>query len=323
MVKVVFFGTPPFAVPSLERLVAGGEQVAAAVTQPDRRRGRGQQLQPSVVKSAALAHRIPVLQPARASDPAFLAQLSVLQPDLGVVAAYGKMLPDSVLHTPRLGTINVHASLLPKYRGAAPVHRAIMAGERETGITMIRLVRQMDAGPMLARVVHPIGEDETSEMAERALAALGADLLLSTVAALASGQAVEEEQDHARATLAPRLTREDGRVDWAQPADTVRNLIRGLHPWPHAYTFLNGTRYLLLRATVEPLAEAERLAPPAPAGTIIEARGDRLHVACGAETVLALHEVQPEGRKRLSTRAFLAGHPIALPASFTSVAGPA
>ncbi|HIE93533.1 MAG TPA: methionyl-tRNA formyltransferase [Acidobacteria bacterium] len=323
MVTIVFFGTPPFAVPSLERLVAGGERVAAAVTQPDRRRGRGQRLQPSAVKSAALAHGIPVLQPARASDPAFLAQLSALQPDLGVVAAYGKMLPDSVLHAPRLGTINVHASLLPKYRGAAPVHRAIMAGERETGITMIRLVRQMDAGPMLARVVHPIGEDETSEMAERALAALGADLLLTTVAALASGQAIEEEQDHARATLAPRLTREDGRVDWAQPADTVRNLIRGLHPWPHAYTFLHGTRYLLLRATVASRAEAERLTAPAPVGTIIEAHGDRLHLACGEKTVLALHEVQPEGRKRLSTRAFLAGRPIALPAAFQSGAGPA
>ncbi|HCE03056.1 MAG TPA: hypothetical protein DEQ98_07420 [Acidobacteria bacterium] len=198
-----------------------------------------------------------------------------------------------------------------------------MAGERETGITMIRLVRQMDAGPMLARAVYPIGEDDTSEMAERALGVLGADLLLSTVAALASGQAVEEEQNHARATLAPRLTREDGRVDWAQPADTVRNLIRGLHPWPHAYTFLHSTRYLLLRATVEPLAEAERLAAPAPVGTIIEALGDRLHVACGQKTVLALHEVQPEGRKRLSTRAFLAGRAIAPPASFHSVAGPA
>ncbi len=320
MVRVVFFGTPPFAVPSLERLVAGGDQVVAAVTQPDRRRGRGQRLHPSAVKIAALAHGIPVLQPERADDPAFGAQLTALQPDLGVVAAYGKMLPDPVLHTPRLGTINVHASLLPKYRGAAPVHRAIIAGERETGITMIRLVRQMDAGPMLARVVHPIGEDDTSDTLERALAGLGADLLRSTVASLASGQAVEEEQDHTRATLAPRLTREDGRVDWTQPAERVRNLIRGLHPWPHAYTFLNATRYLLLRATVEPRSTAAGLATPAPAGTILEARGDQFHVACGEETVLALHELQPEGRKRLATRAFLAGHPIALPASFQSAA---
>ena len=233
------------------------------------------------------------------------------------------MLPDAILHTPTLGTINVHASLLPRYRGAAPVHRAIMAGERETGITMIRLVRQMDAGPMLARAVHPIGEDDTSELAERALAELGASLLLSTVAALAVGRAVEDEQDHTLATLAPRLTREDGRIDWTLPAETIRNVIRGLHPWPHAYTFLHATRLLVLRGTVEPRSDATDPGAPVSPGAILVARGDQLHVACGDDTVLALHELQPEGRKRLSTRAFLAGHAIALPASFTTLAEPA
>ena len=316
MVKIVFFGTPAFAVPSLERLVSGGAEVVTAVTQPDRRRGRGQQLLPSAVKVAALAHRIPVLQPERAADTVFGAQLMATKPDLGVVAAYGKMLPDSVLDTPRLGTINVHASLLPRYRGAAPIHRAIIAGERETGITMIRLVRQMDAGPMLARAVYPIAEDDTSELAERALADLGATLLLDTVAALDSGRAMEAEQDHDQATFAPRLTREDGRVDWTQPAETVRNLIRGLHPWPHAYTFLRSTRYLLLRCNVEPVPGTATGTARTPVGTILVARGDELHVACGHETVLSLHELQPEGRKRLSTRAFLAGHPIPLPAAF-------
>jgi methionyl-tRNA formyltransferase len=314
--KIIFFGTPAFAVPSLERLVSGGAEVVAVVTQPDRRRGRGQQSRPSAVKVAALAHGIPVLQPERAADPVFGTQLTAAEPDLGVVAAYGKMLPDAVLETPRLGTINVHASLLPRYRGAAPIHRAIIAGERETGITMIRLVRQMDAGPMLARAVYPITEDDTSELAERALADLGATLLLDTVAALDSGRAMEAEQDHDQATFAPRLTREDGRVDWTQPAETVRNLIRGLHPWPHAYTFLHSTRYLLLRGNVEPGPGTVAGTARAPAGTILVARGDELHVACGHETVLALHELQPEGRKRLSTRAFLAGHPIALPAAF-------
>jgi methionyl-tRNA formyltransferase len=316
MVKIIFFGTPAFAVPSLERLVSGGAEVVAVVTQPDRRRGRGQQSRPSAVKVAALAHGIPVLQPERAADPVFGTQLTAAEPDLGVVAAYGKMLPDAVLETPRLGTINVHASLLPRYRGAAPIHRAIIAGERETGITMIRLVRQMDAGPMLARAVYPITEDDTSELAERALADLGATLLLDTVAALDSGRAMEAEQDHDQATFAPRLTREDGRVDWTQPAETVRNLIRGLHPWPHACTFLHSTRYLLLRGNVEPGPGTVAGTARAPAGTILVARGDELHVACGHETVLALHELQPEGRKRLSTRAFLAGHPIALPAAF-------
>jgi len=181
---------------------------------------------------------------------------------------------------------------------------------------MIRLVRQMDAGPMLARAVYPIAEDDTSELAERALADLGATLLLDTVAALDSGRAVEAEQDHDQATFAARLTREDGRVDWTQPAETVRNLIRGLHPWPHAYTFLRSTRYLLLRCNVEPGPGTPAGTARAPAGTILVARGDELHVACGHETVLALHELQPEGRKRLSTRAFLAGHPIPLPAAF-------
>lgn len=313
MVKIIFFGTPAFAVPSLERLVSGGMDVAAVVTQPDRRRGRGQRSQPSAVKVAALAHGIPVWQPERAGDPVFLEQLGAAGSDLGVVAAYGKMLPDAVLHTPRLGTINVHASLLPRYRGAAPIHRAIIAGERETGITMIRLVRQMDAGPMLGRAVYPIAEEDTSEVAERALADLGAALLLETVEALDSGRAVEEEQDHDQATFAPRLTREDGRVDWTQPAQTVHNVIRGLHPWPHAYTFLDSRRYLLLRSTVTPALVPGRQAP---AGTILVARGDDLHVACGGDTVLALHELQPEGRKPLSTRAFLAGRPIALPAVF-------
>ncbi|MDA1093279.1 MAG: methionyl-tRNA formyltransferase [Acidobacteria bacterium] len=323
MVKIVFFGTPSFAVPSLERLVASGEQVVAAVTQPDRRRGRGQRSQPSAVKAAALAHGIPVLQPARAADPAFAEQLRAVAPDLGVVAAYGKMLPDAILDTPRLGTINVHASLLPKYRGAAPVHRAIMAGERETGITMIRLVRDMDAGPMLARAVYAVSEDDTSETAERGLAELGASLLLSTVAALASGQAVEQEQDHGLATLAPRLTREDGCIDWTQPAETIRNKIRGLYPWPHAYSFLNAARLLILRGTVEPVADLAGTDAPVSPGAILVARGDQLHVACGERTVLAVHELHPEGRKRLPTRAFLAGRPIALPASFTSLAEPA
>jgi methionyl-tRNA formyltransferase len=316
MVKVVFFGTPAFAVPSLERLVSTNVEVVSVVTQPDRRRGRGQRSQPSPVKVAALAHGIPVLQPERATDTVFGAELRAAEPDLGVVAAYGKMLPNSILHAPRHGTINVHASLLPRYRGAAPIHRAIIAGERETGITMIRLVREMDAGPMLARAVHPIAKDDTSEVTDRALADLGAALLLTTVEAIELGQAVEEEQDHEQATFAQRLTREDGRVDWTQPAESVHNLIRGLHPWPHAYTFLHSTRYLLLRSTLTPALGTVAPTTQAVPGTILMARGDELQVACGHDTVLALHELQPEGRKPLPTRAFLSGRPIPLPALF-------
>ena len=311
--KIAFFGTPAFAVPSLEQLVAAGEQVVTAVTQPDRPRGRGHRLQPSPIKTTALAHGIPVLQPERASDPGFAAALASCDADLGVVAAYGKILPDTILHTPRNGTINVHASLLPRYRGAAPVHRAIIAGERETGVTMIRLVREMDAGPMLGRVVRPIADDETSEVVDRALAEIGASLLVSTVREIAAGRAIQEPQDHSLATLAPRLIKEDGRIDWTRPAPAVHNLARGLHPWPHAFSFLDRSRCVILRTGVEAPSAAAAALPP---GEIIEARGDRLRVVCGEGTVLAIHDLQPEGGRRLPARAFLAGHPIPLPAAF-------
>ena len=228
-----------------------------------------------------------------------------------MVVAYGKILPDTILCTPRHGTINVHASLLPRYRGAAPVHRAIIAGERETGVTMIRLVREMDAGPMLARAVRPIGDDETSDVIDRALAEIGANLLVSTVREIAAGRATEQPQDHALATFAPRLIREDGRIDWTRPARTVHNLARGLHPWPHAFSFFDGSRHLILRTGVEAPSSVAAAHTP---GAVVEARGDRLRIACGENTVLAIHELQLEGRRRLPTRAFLAGHPIDLSA---------
>ena len=314
--KIAFFGTPAFAVPSLVQLVAAGEEIVMAVTQPDRPRGRGHRIQPSPVKTAAMAHGIPLVQPERVGDPSFAVALASCGADLGVVAAYGKFLPDTILQTPRLGTINVHASLLPRYRGAAPVHRAIIAGERETGVTMIRLVREMDAGPMLARVVRPIADDETSEDLDRALAEIGARLLVPTVRDIAAGRARERPQNHALSTLAPRLTKEDGRIDWTRSAHAIHNLVRGLHPWPHAFSYLDGSRHLILRTGVE--ASAGAVATEAP-GQIVEAGADRLRVACGKGTVLAIHELQPEGRRRLTARAFLAGHPIDLPADFQAM----
>ncbi len=313
--KIAFFGTPAFAVPSLERLVAAGERVTLVVTQPDRPRGRGQRLQPSPVKASALDHGIPLLQPERARDPDLAARLAASGADLGVVVAYGQMLPDTVLATPRHGVINVHASLLPRYRGAAPIQRAVIAGERETGVTMIRLVREMDAGPMLASASRPIAEDETSGDVERGLAAIGADLLLATVRAIAAERAREQPQDHDRATYAPRLTREDGRIDWSRPARAVHDLVRGLHPWPPAFTFLDDSRYLIRRTTPEPPDLPTASPAPAP-GAIVEARGDRLRVACGAGTTLSILEIQPEGRRAQSAREFLAGRHIAVDAVF-------
>ena len=201
MVKTLFYGTPAFALPTLQRLLDSPHPIVAVVTQPDRPRGRGRRVSASPVKQLAAAYDIPVLEPTRARSDALLHAVAAFGPDLAVVAAYGKILPDALLDTPRLGTINVHASLLPKYRGAAPIQRAIIAGETTTGVTIIRLVAEMDAGPMLARGAVTIGPEESSIVVEQGLAHLGADLLLKTVKALETGHATETEQDHAAATL--------------------------------------------------------------------------------------------------------------------------
>ena len=306
MVKIVFYGTPVFALPTLERLLGSPHRVVAVVTQPDRPRGRGQRVSASPVKRLASEHGVPVLDPVRLASEAVRAEVAAYEPDLAVVAAYGRFLPDPLLETPRYGTINVHASLLPKYRGAAPIQRAILAGETSTGITIIRLVREMDAGPMLAWRARPIGPDETSTAVEQGLAELGAALLLEAVAEIAAGTATETPQDQAAATLAPRLTREDGRIDWSRPAQAIHDQVRALHPWPHAFTYLAGARYLILGSRIPEAGGAAAGAGPEP-GTLIEASGDRLVVAAGSGTALAVAEIQPEGRRPLPARAFLAG----------------
>lgn len=320
MVRIAFFGTPAFAVPTLQALLASPHRVVGAVTQPDRPRGRGRRVMQSPVKQTAAANGLPVLQPARMKDPAFMEALAALAPDLGVVAAYGRLLPDALLALPRLGMLNVHASLLPKYRGAAPIHHAVMAGETETGVTIIRLVREMDAGPMLRRAAVPIGADDTSETLDHRLAELGAAELLRAVDDLDRGRAVEEPQDHTRATFAPRLTREDGAIDWSRPAGDLHNQVRGLHPWPRAACRLDGARYLLHRTApaVPPAADPD--AAPARPGQVIEAGAGRLVVAAGGDTALSILEIQPEGGRALPVRAFLAGRRIAPGAVFETAA---
>ena len=302
--RVVYFGTPAFALPTLEALIASPHNVVAAVTQPDRPRGRGQQISDAPVKATAVAHGIPVLQPDRLKDPAFLDRIRALAPDVGVVAAYGRILPQALLDLPRLGLLNVHASLLPTYRGAAPVHRAVMAGETTTGVTIMRVVLALDAGPMLAARARPIGADETSEDVERDLARLGAVLLVETIAKLAAGRAIETAQDHSRATYAPRLTRADGEVDWRRPAVELHNLIRGLHPWPHAFSSLGGQRYVLHRAAIEPGTVSGE------PGEVLRASGDTLLIAAGGATALRLLAIQPEGKRAMRAREFLAGRRI-------------
>jgi methionyl-tRNA formyltransferase len=305
--RVVFFGTPEFAVPTLDALLRSRHGVVGVVTQPDRPRGRGQKTSASPVKALAVSAGLPVLQPERLKDPAFLEAFSALRADLGVVAAYGKILTDAVLAIPRLGMINVHASLLPRYRGAAPVHRAIIAGERKTGVTIMRVVKALDAGPMLATVERPIGPDDTSDAVERDLGTLGAALLVATTDALASDGCTETPQNDAEATYAHRLTKEDGIVDWSRSADEVHNLVRGLHPWPHAFTFHHGARLILHRSKVD---DAEKAGGTDSPGTIVEAHGDRLVVATGNGR-LQLTEIQAEGKRPMSARDFLAGHQLA------------
>lgn len=307
--RIVFFGTPAFAVPTLEALLSSRHSVVAAVTQPDRPRGRGQKTSDTPVKACAASAGLQILQPDTLKDGSFAAVLTGLDADLGVVAAYGKILTDAVLRAPRLGMLNVHASLLPRYRGAAPIHRAVMAGERETGITIMRVVKALDAGPMLAAARRPIGPDETSDEIERDLARIGAGLLVATIERLLEGGLAEVEQVESEATYARRLTKDDGLVDWALPAERIHNLIRGLHPWPHAFTLLDRKRYILLRST------ASSEGPDAPPGTIIEADGDRLRVAAGSGVVNVL-ELQAEGKRPMSAREFLAGHPLRTGAVF-------
>ncbi len=304
---IVFFGTPQFAVPTLEALVASRHQVPLVVTQPDRRRGRGQKVTDSPVKAAAKAHGIPVYQPDRLRDREVADTLRQHAPDLGVVAAYGKLLPVELLQLPRLGMINVHASLLPKYRGAAPVHRAVISGDTETGVTIMQVVEALDAGDMLARSIRPIGPDETSDVVEGALAEDGARLLLETLDRLETGAVRPEPQDAAVSTYAPRLTKAEGLVDWTLPARQIHNRVRGLYPWPHAYSSLDGERLIFLRTEVVPSSELQT--PRSDPGTVVAVTRDAIVVATG-DGQIAVTEVQPEGRRAMPARDFLAGHPV-------------
>jgi methionyl-tRNA formyltransferase len=300
--RVVFFGTPQFAVPSLAALLASAHQVVGVVTQPDKPRGRGQKVSDAPVKALALEHGLAVLQPARLSRD-FEAEFRTLDAELGVVAAYGKILPEWLLAAPRLGMINVHASLLPRYRGAAPVHRAVMNGDTQTGVTIMRVVKALDAGPMMARVTRPIGVDESSDVVEQDLARMGAALLVQVVDELAVGTVSEEAQNDAEATYAPRLTKDEGLLDFAAAAITVHNRIRGLRPWPAAFTFLGGKRLVVHQARVS-AATSARVEP----GTCVATSADAIAVACGDGHAIDILLLQPEGRRTMTPREYLAGH---------------
>jgi methionyl-tRNA formyltransferase len=301
--RIAFFGTPEFAVPSLRALIASRHPVVGVVTQPDRPRGRGQRVSDSPVKQVAYEHNLDLLQPDRLRDDKFVSHFAQWAPDLGIVAAYGKLITDDLLRIPRHGMINVHASLLPKYRGAAPVHRAIMNGDTETGITIMRVVKALDAGAMFAKSKRAIGPDETSAEVERDLALLGAPLLMRVVEEIAAGSAHEDPQDDSTSTYASRLTKEEGLMDWTLPASSLHNRVRGLYPWPHAYTYLEGARLIVLKTRVD---DRPAMEPP---GTIVGVSRDEIEVSTGGGR-LTLLNVQPEGRRPMHVRDFLAGRPL-------------
>lgn len=303
--RVVFFGTPAFAVPTLQALITSHHQVMLVVTQPDRPRGRGQKITPGPVRQCAEAAAIPVVQPESLRDPEIRRQLESLTWDLGVVAAYGRLLPTWLLALPRLGLINVHASLLPRYRGASPVHHAVMHGDAVTGVTIMRVVQALDAGAMLATVRVPIAPDDSTADIEPRLAHAGAALLVDTVNRLAEGPIEEIPQDDASASYAPRIRKEDGLIDWSNPAQQIHDLIRGLTPWPRAYTSAHRGRLILHASRVTQGTYAETLP-----GTILTASPQEgLTVATG-DGVLTVLALQSEGGRVLDAPAFLSGHPL-------------
>lgn len=317
---IVFFGTPAFAAPTLAALLDAGHTVAAVVTQPDRARWRGQAMTFAPVKALAMARGVPVLQPTSLKTPDAVAAIRALGADLGVVAAYGKILPQTVLDAFPRGLINVHASLLPRWRGAAPIHRAIQAGDAVTGVTIMRVVLALDAGPMLARVEAPIGPDETSGALEARLAMLGAPLLVDTVRRLATGPVEEVPQDQSGVTYAARLEKRHAEIDWSRSAAEIHNQIRGLHPWPLAHArwrdrrLILRTSGLLSMQTVDTPGTSGTLgtrapgAHPAPGTLHVEPHA--LYVTTG-DGLLELREVQLEGKRPQSARDFVNGaHPL-------------
>jgi methionyl-tRNA formyltransferase len=297
--RVVFLGTPDFAVPSLDALVHAGHSVLGVFTQPDRPKGRGQQLAESPVKQAAVRLNLPVFQPERIRRPESFEQLRSFGADLMVVVGYGQIIPQSIIDLPRHGILNVHASLLPKYRGAAPIQWAIASGETKTGVTIMQIDAGLDTGDMLAKASTDIGPDETAPELSARLAALGAQLLIDTIGAIERGTAIREKQNDSEATLAPILKKEDGRVDWTRPAREINNRRRGFTPWPGAYTTFRGQPLALLRTEA---LEDTSLLPG-----VVRVDGKKFLVGTG-DGALALAEVQPGGKKRMSAEAYINGY---------------
>lgn len=303
--RIVFMGTPAFAVPTLQKLLDGEDFVVGVYTQPDQPSGRRMILQAPPVKQLADAHRIPVFQPAKLRTPEALEPLRTWQPDLIVVVAYGKILPNSVLTLPPLGCINVHASLLPKYRGAAPIQWAIANGEKETGVTIMHITERMDAGDILLQKSLPIAEEDTGGSLHDKLSTLGAEALSEALSLLKRKQLIARPQNEADVTYAPIIKKEDGRIDWSWSAVTIERRIRAFNPWPSAYTTLEGKLLKIFKAHPEKVVVHSYTNY----GTVTEMSPVHLFVATG-EGQLSLLEVQLEGKRRMPIEEFLRGHAI-------------
>ncbi|MEQ1948089.1 MAG: methionyl-tRNA formyltransferase [Bryobacteraceae bacterium] len=297
--KLIFMGTPQFAVPTLERLVEKGHQVTAVFTQPDRPKGRGQKDAMPPVKEAAVRLGLPVLQPERVKRPEVVEQIREMAPEVVIVVGYGQIIPKSILDIPPHGIINVHASLLPKYRGAAPIQWAIANGESHTGVTTMKINEGLDTGDMLLKWETEIRPEENAVELGARLAVAGADLLIQTLDQLSA--ITPEPQDSAQASLAPILKKEDGKIAWDRPAQEILNRIRGFEPWPGGYGFLRGQRFQIWKA----VKGAPSLAPGA-----LRVIAKRLYAGCGAGESIELLEIQMEGKKRMPASAFLNGFPI-------------
>lgn len=301
--KLVFMGTPDFAVPTLKSLIESDHEVVAVITQPDKPKGRGKEMQPTPVKAAALEAGLPVYQPLRVRDEAFVAQLAAWQPDAIIVAAFGQLLPKSIIDMPTYGCINVHASLLPKYRGAAPIQWAVINGEKESGVTAMLMNEGLDTGDMLKKVAVPLEEKETGDSLHDKLCVLGGDLILSVLEELEEGTAVRTPQKDEESCYAKMLKKEMGSIDFSMPAEKIERLIRGLNSWPSAYTHVNGKTLKIWEAEVLD-KEYDGVC-----GEIVELTKDSLLVKTGRGT-LSLTEVQLEGKKRMEVDAFLRGYPL-------------
>jgi methionyl-tRNA formyltransferase len=304
--KLLFFGTPDFAVPTLERLIAENFSIDLVVTNQDEPSGRGYEVKAPPVKQAAQRAGLEVYQPAKLKEAATVKFLSRYQPDAIVVVAYGHILPQWLIDLPRLGCINLHASLLPRYRGAAPIQWSLILGETVTGVTTMRIDVGLDTGDILLKREVEILDEDTSETLGERLSRVGAELMVETLRRIERGDLAAQPQDHAQATLAPILKKGDGRIDWSLPALEIWNRIRGLRPWPGAYTSFRSKQLHVWAASRPGAGEPVHLDP----GTLVAERG-RLRVACGQGTVLDLAEIQLEGRKRLAARDFLNGVKIA------------